>query len=88
MDQIVDSTSGCDLLSFLDAYSGFYQIPMSSYGKDAKEGARWRQTWSRSGRRWVCGWEMIGLGFRGSGTLKKKNSSDGPDAIINGRHYI
>jgi hypothetical protein len=28
-DQIVDSTSGCDLLYFLDAYSGFYQIPMS-----------------------------------------------------------
>jgi hypothetical protein len=29
IDQIVDSTSGCDLLCFLDAYSGFYQIPMS-----------------------------------------------------------
>jgi len=28
IDQIVDSTSGCDLLSFLDAYSGFHQIPM------------------------------------------------------------
>jgi hypothetical protein len=27
--QIMDSTSGCDLLCFLDAYSGFYQIPMS-----------------------------------------------------------
>jgi hypothetical protein len=27
--QIVDSTSGCDLLSFLDAYSGFHQIHMS-----------------------------------------------------------
>jgi hypothetical protein len=25
----VDSTSGCDLLSFLDAYSGFHQIQMS-----------------------------------------------------------
>jgi hypothetical protein len=24
----VDSTSGCDLLYFLDAYSGFHQIPM------------------------------------------------------------
>jgi hypothetical protein len=23
------STSGCDLLYFLDAYSGFHQIPMS-----------------------------------------------------------
>jgi hypothetical protein len=25
----VDSTSGCDLLCFLDAYFGFHQIPMS-----------------------------------------------------------
>jgi hypothetical protein len=30
IDQIVDSTSGCDLLCFLDAYSGFHQIPMST----------------------------------------------------------
>jgi hypothetical protein len=30
IDQIVDFTSGCDLLCFLDAYSGFHQIPMSS----------------------------------------------------------
>jgi hypothetical protein len=29
IDQIVDSTSDCDLLCFLDAYSGFHQIPMS-----------------------------------------------------------
>jgi hypothetical protein len=29
IDQIMDSTSGCDLLSFLDAYSGFHQIWMS-----------------------------------------------------------
>jgi hypothetical protein len=29
IDQIVDSTSGCNLLSFLDAYSGFHQIQMS-----------------------------------------------------------
>jgi hypothetical protein len=29
IDQIVDSTSGCDLLSFLDAYSGFHQIQMA-----------------------------------------------------------
>ena len=28
MDQIVDSTSGCELLSFLDAYSGYHQISM------------------------------------------------------------
>jgi hypothetical protein len=29
IDQIVDSTSSCDLLCFLNAYSGFHQIPMS-----------------------------------------------------------
>jgi hypothetical protein len=29
IDQIVDSTSSCDLLCFLDAYSSFHQIPMS-----------------------------------------------------------
>ena len=28
IDQIVDSTAGCDLLSFLDAYSGYHQIRM------------------------------------------------------------
>ena len=26
IDQIVDSTSGCEILSFLDAYSGYHQI--------------------------------------------------------------
>jgi hypothetical protein len=34
IDQIVDSTSGCDLLCFLDAYSGFHQIPMSREDKE------------------------------------------------------
>jgi hypothetical protein len=29
IDQIMDSTSGYDLLCFLDAYSGFHQILMS-----------------------------------------------------------
>ena len=29
IDKIVDSTSGCELLSFLDAYSGFHQIRMA-----------------------------------------------------------
>ena len=28
VDQIVDSTAGCDLLSFFDAYSGYHQIIM------------------------------------------------------------
>jgi hypothetical protein len=26
IDQVIDSTAGCDLLSFLDAYSGYHQI--------------------------------------------------------------
>ena len=29
IDQIVDSTAGCDLLSFLNAYSGYHQIFMT-----------------------------------------------------------
>jgi hypothetical protein len=29
IDQIVDSTSGCEFLCFLDAYSGYHQISMS-----------------------------------------------------------
>ncbi|RVW61352.1 hypothetical protein CK203_032065 [Vitis vinifera] len=29
IDQIVDSTSGQGMLSFLDAFSGYHQIPMS-----------------------------------------------------------
>ena len=28
IDQIVDSTSGCELLCFLDAYLGYHQISM------------------------------------------------------------
>jgi hypothetical protein len=53
---------------------------MEVHAEDPEEGARWRhmrRTRRRSRRRWVCGGEMIGLWFRGSGTLKKKNSSDG-----------
>jgi hypothetical protein len=30
IDQIVDSTAGCELLCFLDAYSGYHQIIMES----------------------------------------------------------
>ncbi|KAK1699489.1 hypothetical protein QYE76_016186 [Lolium multiflorum] len=29
IDQVIDSTAGCELLSFLDAYSGFHQIPLN-----------------------------------------------------------
>jgi hypothetical protein len=28
IDQIMDSTSGCDLLPFLDYYSSYHQIPL------------------------------------------------------------
>jgi hypothetical protein len=28
IDQVINSTAGCDLLSFLDAYSGYHQIPL------------------------------------------------------------
>ena len=29
IDQVIDSTDGCDLLSLLDAYSGYHQIPLN-----------------------------------------------------------
>jgi hypothetical protein len=28
IDQVIDSTTGCDLLYFLDYYSGYHQIAM------------------------------------------------------------
>jgi hypothetical protein len=28
IDQVIDSTAGCNLLSFLDAYPGYHQIPL------------------------------------------------------------
>jgi hypothetical protein len=28
IDQVIDSTDGCELLLFVDAYSGFHQIPL------------------------------------------------------------
>jgi hypothetical protein len=51
-----------------------------------EEGMQWR--WTRRTRMTVCGGEMTGLGFRGLGTLKKKNSSNGHDDVINARRYI
>jgi hypothetical protein len=44
IDQIVDSTFGCDLLSFLDAYSGFHQIQMSR--EDRKHTAFCNSGWA------------------------------------------
>jgi hypothetical protein len=60
---------------------------VEAHAEDAEEGVPWRRTWRRSGRRWICDGEMIGLGFRGSNTLKKKISSDRYDDIINARCY-
>jgi hypothetical protein len=28
INQVIDLTVGCELLSFLDAYSGYHQIPL------------------------------------------------------------
>jgi hypothetical protein len=59
--------------------------------EDVEEGMwsrRTRRMWRRSGCRQVFSGEMIGLGFRGSGTLKKKNSSNGHDDVINAHRYI
>jgi hypothetical protein len=33
IDQIVDSTAGCETLSFLDTYSGYHQIKMKESGQ-------------------------------------------------------
>jgi hypothetical protein len=29
IDQVIDLTTGCELLSFLDAYLGYHQVPLS-----------------------------------------------------------
>ena len=29
IDQVIDSTAGCELLSFVDVYSGFHQVPLN-----------------------------------------------------------
>ncbi|XP_073025126.1 uncharacterized protein [Primulina eburnea] len=34
IDRLVDSTSGCELLSFLDAYQGYHQIPLALEDQD------------------------------------------------------
>ena len=36
IDQVVDSTAGCDLLCFLDAYSGYHQISMAREDEEKK----------------------------------------------------
>ncbi|XP_073133738.1 uncharacterized protein [Henckelia pumila] len=34
IDQLVDSTSGCELLCFMDAYQGYHQIPLALKDQD------------------------------------------------------
>jgi hypothetical protein len=35
IDQVVDLTTGCELLSFIDAYSGHHQIPLAEADQPA-----------------------------------------------------
>jgi hypothetical protein len=35
IDQVVDLMAGCELLSFLDAYSGYHQIPLTEEDQPA-----------------------------------------------------
>jgi hypothetical protein len=35
IDQVVDLTVGCELLSFLDTYSGYHQIPLAKADQPA-----------------------------------------------------
>jgi hypothetical protein len=35
IDQIIDLIAGCELLSFLDAYSGYHQIPLAEANQPA-----------------------------------------------------
>ena len=35
IDQIIESTSGCEILSFLDAYSSYHQITMKEFNQVA-----------------------------------------------------
>jgi hypothetical protein len=35
IDQVMDLTTGCELLSFLDAYSGYHQIPLAEVDQPA-----------------------------------------------------
>jgi hypothetical protein len=34
IDQVIDSTTGCDLLYFLDCYSGYHQIAIKEEGQE------------------------------------------------------
>jgi hypothetical protein len=35
IDQVIDLMTGCELLSFLDAYSGYHQIPLAEADQPA-----------------------------------------------------
>jgi hypothetical protein len=35
IDQVIDSTAGCILICFFDAYSGYHQIPLKAFDQEA-----------------------------------------------------
>ena len=43
IDEVVDSTTGCELLSFLDCFSSYHQISLKKrlYQKEEKHPGRW-----------------------------------------------
>jgi hypothetical protein len=42
IDQVIDSTAGCDLLSFLDCYSGYHQIAIATTRSRSRKKTRRR----------------------------------------------
>jgi hypothetical protein len=44
IDQVVDSTAGCSMLSFLDCYSGYHQISLAK--KDEEKNCIHYPVWS------------------------------------------
>jgi hypothetical protein len=39
IDQVVDSTAGCSVLSFLDCYSGYHQISLAKEDEEKTVGS-------------------------------------------------
>jgi hypothetical protein len=37
IDQVVDSTAGCSMLSFLDCYSGYHQISLAKEDEEKQQ---------------------------------------------------
>ena len=56
IDQIVDSTAGCDLLCFPDAFSGYHQIKMAKEDEEKTAYEILRSDWSSD----VCSSDLAG----------------------------